>query len=493
MTAAHNVDEHARPQVWGALHILAIAALLLRLAVALQSVRITYPDELFQYLEQAHRLVYGYGIVPWEFRLAARNWLLPGALAVLLEGLRAIGLDRPTAYVPAIKCVFALMSVCLVYASYSVGRNMFGERAGRVAAVMAAIWYELLYVATAATTEVLSAYAIICALAFATARPSARRAALIGLLLGAAVALRLQYAAPAVALWLLVVNKWQWRCAVYAAVAGAAVVGFAGLLDAWSWGTPFISYYNNIDFNLLLDKANTFGRSPLFVYLYWLTVASAGLHLLAAGYGVRHWRRSWPILLLLACVLVPHSLIPHKEYRFVFLAIPLLLILLAAAIANGLQSLRLIFGRLSGAGPAIVTVAAVSVVGCVLRGVFANDDRLVATLDLSRRSNVAAVLDLTGHWAHSGGFYYLHHDVPLYFQQQINAVPIADMHLLVSHVLVPAIRTVIPGFRVSARYGSVAILEQVAPPPAYRPLATDVREPRQPGLDQDLGSELQPK
>src|SRR5580704_7136558 len=127
MTAAANVGEHTHSQSWRGLHIVAITAVLLRLGVAWYSARITYPDELFQYLEQAHRLVYGYGIVPWEFRLAARNWLLPGTLGVLLEGFRALGLDRPTTYIPVLKSVFALLSVSLVYASYTIGRNMFGE------------------------------------------------------------------------------------------------------------------------------------------------------------------------------------------------------------------------------------------------------------------------------------------------------------------------------------------------------------------------------
>lgn len=492
MTAAGNVDERARPQVWAGLHVVAIAALLLRLVVAWWSVRITYPDEVFQYLEQAHRLVYGYGIVPWEFRLAARNWL-PGTLAVLLEGLRAIGLDSPTTYIPAIKSIFALLSVCLVYASYSISRNMFGERAGRVAAVMAAIWYELLYVSTVATPEVLSAYAIACALALVTGRASARSAALVGFLLGAGIALRLQYAAPAVALWVLVVIRWQWRCALYAGVAGVAVFGFAGLLDAWSWGTPFISYYNNLNFNLLLGKANAFGRSPPYAYLYWMAVDSAGLYLLAVGYGVLQCRRCWPILLLLACVLVPHSLIHHKEYRFIFLDVPLLLVLLADAIVNGSQRLRATFGDLTVTGTAIATVAAVSVGGCVLRGVFTHDDRLVATLDLSRRSDVAAVLDLTGHWSHSGGFYYLHEDVPLYFQEDTRAVPMSAVRSLVSHVLVPVTEAVLPGFRVSTRYRTVAIMEQVSPPPLYRRLAKDDRAPHQPGLEEEFGAELQPK
>ena len=44
---AGNVDEHARPQAWAGIHLVALAALSVRLVVACWSVRITYPDELF--------------------------------------------------------------------------------------------------------------------------------------------------------------------------------------------------------------------------------------------------------------------------------------------------------------------------------------------------------------------------------------------------------------------------------------------------------------
>ena len=36
-----------------------------------------HPDEALQYIEQAHRLVFGYGVVPWEFRYDIRSWLIP--------------------------------------------------------------------------------------------------------------------------------------------------------------------------------------------------------------------------------------------------------------------------------------------------------------------------------------------------------------------------------------------------------------------------------
>ena len=47
----------------------------LRVGVAVSSDWIYRSDELVQHLEQAHRLVFGYGIVPWDYHYGARNWL----------------------------------------------------------------------------------------------------------------------------------------------------------------------------------------------------------------------------------------------------------------------------------------------------------------------------------------------------------------------------------------------------------------------------------
>ena len=44
------------------------SALALRIGLAVGSPNIFFPDEIFQTLEPAHRLVYGYGVISWEWR-----------------------------------------------------------------------------------------------------------------------------------------------------------------------------------------------------------------------------------------------------------------------------------------------------------------------------------------------------------------------------------------------------------------------------------------
>jgi hypothetical protein len=62
----------ARP-LWFVLGV----ALLLRLGAIVAFPSLHHPDENFQLFEQAHRIAFGYGIVPWEFRDGIRSPVLP--------------------------------------------------------------------------------------------------------------------------------------------------------------------------------------------------------------------------------------------------------------------------------------------------------------------------------------------------------------------------------------------------------------------------------
>ena len=460
--------------MWKWLYATAAGALALRLVVAVWSVHIGHPDEVFQYLEQAHRLVYGYGFIPWEYRFGVRSWLLPGTLAGLLEIFRLLHIDSPAAYIPLLNSVFAVVSVSVVFSSYAIGRGLFGETAGRAAAVLAAIWHALLSASTSPRPEILAAYAIFGVFALTLTGPSMRRAIWTGLLLGAAIALRPQYAIAAAAVWIYALFIWRRQFALLLSVSCLAIPLVAGLLDWWFWGAPFVSYFNYFLFNSNYGISQLFGDEPIYWYAYRLTLASLGLYPLAIACGVLVWRRSWPLLLLIGCVLIPHSLIGHKEDRFVFLAILPLLPMLADMIVNGIAWARPIV---------IVWIGAVVVLGSAYGGVLNRDDHLNAWLDLSRRSDVKAVLDLTGPAWKSGGYYYLHHDVPVYFPQVLGQLPRSDLRLFVSHIIVSAPDASIPGFRVESLHHDIAVLAQVSPPPAYRRLETHTREMPVPAID----------
>src|SRR5262249_47794672 len=67
------------------LMVLVLLSVGLRLVPTVLVPSLNWGDEIFQSIEQAHRLVYGYGLVPWEFQLGMRSWLVPGFVAIIME------------------------------------------------------------------------------------------------------------------------------------------------------------------------------------------------------------------------------------------------------------------------------------------------------------------------------------------------------------------------------------------------------------------------
>ena len=118
-------------------------AFVARAAIALSGDFVLHPDEIMQYLEPAHRLVFGNGVIYWEYFYGARSWLLPGLVAGVLALCEAVGLGQPLWYVGAVKLLFCAVSLVVPGGMYWFARRHFGEPAARVALLAGAFWYEL--------------------------------------------------------------------------------------------------------------------------------------------------------------------------------------------------------------------------------------------------------------------------------------------------------------------------------------------------------------
>src|SRR5947208_2280892 len=71
--------------------VLFLAGAGLRALASFETIAFIYPDEHQQFLEQAHRIVYGYGQTFWEQERGIRHPLYPALLAVPLAGCEAVG------------------------------------------------------------------------------------------------------------------------------------------------------------------------------------------------------------------------------------------------------------------------------------------------------------------------------------------------------------------------------------------------------------------
>jgi hypothetical protein len=118
------------------------AAFLFRAFVALAFWNVVAFDEVFQFLEPAHRLVFGQGIVPWEFQVGLRNWLIPLALTPPMA-LGRLASGNPPIGLAIIRLLMASGSLPIVWcAARGVQRFLAGE-AAEIAGLLTAFWSDL--------------------------------------------------------------------------------------------------------------------------------------------------------------------------------------------------------------------------------------------------------------------------------------------------------------------------------------------------------------
>ncbi len=304
-------------------------ALVPRLLVALCMRTYYAPDELFQYIEQAHRLVFRQGFVPWEFQVGLRSWLIPLLLALPMETARFFS-PSPLPGLLLIRVLCSLASLSIVWCAVRWGQLWHGMRGAWMAGMLTAIWPDLWLMAPHPLEEALATYTLVPALHLAILHrrsPRLGRVLAAGFLLGSSFVLRAQLA-PAIAIVGIYLCGRVAKTWVFALGMALLPVLVAGGLDWLSWGEPFRSFWLNPYLNLVVGIARNYFDSaspayyPLNLLYGWLW-GTIPLVWLA-------WRgaKAVPIAAMVALTIIAeHSLIGHKELRFIFPAIVLLVVL----------------------------------------------------------------------------------------------------------------------------------------------------------------------
>ena len=490
----HPASPDERP--WKFLLPVLALAFVARAAIALSGDFVLHPDEIMQYLEPAHRLVFGNGATFWEYFYGARSWLVPGLVAGVLKLFDLVGLGQPLWYVGGVKLVFCAISLLIPAGMYFFARWHFGETAARVALLMGAFWYELVGFAHKPMTEFV-ATALLMSLLALCVRPASdrlREVVLVAVLAVLVAAIRVQYAPLA----LLVLGLFFLRTEkkMQLALAAAAVFVAVGVFDAITWdGSLFHSYIVNIRVNLALGDLRA-GESPAWQFLYWILIASMGLVALCV-LALPDLRRYGFLVTLIALTLLIHSAQSHKEYRFIFVVIPLWLLIGAdfvvwfASRASEGRS-RMLLGPTSLVLTA--SFAAISLAGILnalpyqdrvyraysketgIVGFLRNQDPIFAAYRyLASAPGVTAVWQVDRPYFNLPGYYYLHRAIPFYdakgrrfiFADQ-EKTELEAIATSVSHIVSADPATSVPGYSVEKTFGTIRILSRDADGPAVR-------------------------
>lgn len=399
----------------------------LRLWLAFHDDGIYWPDEIYQSLEPAHRLVFGYGYIPWEFVQGARNWALPGLVAAVLEVCKWLGATDPRAYLGVVRVLFCAVSLGTVVATFRLSRVLGAtEQSSACAAAVMALAAPVIYFAPRAMSETASALPVAFGLCLLLDPLSLRGRRIAGAsLLGFSVLLRLQCGVFAAGAVVVLMARRRWREAAEALAVLALWAALFGLLDRLTWGGWFHSAVEYLRFNLVEGKAALWGTSGPWYYADKLWSSMPTLALILAVLVPLGAVRSPGLAGLTAAFLLLHSLTPHKELRFILPALPLIcalaalgtetfarfapsrlaqVALLAAALISAARFRELTFGELGQYEGVRPNASAFDDNGPV--------NRLL--LAAHRQPDLCGLKVEAVHIAWSGGYTYFHRDLPLY-------------------------------------------------------------------------------
>ncbi|GHT61458.1 hypothetical protein AGMMS50239_12400 [Bacteroidia bacterium] len=157
----------------------------------------------------------------------------------------------------------------------------------------------------------------------------------IGVLLGLSFVFRFQMAIALAGLflWLVFIKRENITTLSYLFSGGLLVVAGGFLLDSWFYGNWVFTPYNYYKANIVEGIASNFGTAPWYFYPEQLInrpTPLIGFLLLVAILLFCFFEYKNPVVWILLPFLLVHSLIPHKELRFLFPVVnyfPLVLIL----------------------------------------------------------------------------------------------------------------------------------------------------------------------
>lgn len=469
----HRQPGEDRP--WKYVPVVLALAFVVRAAVTVSGEFVLHPDEVMQYLEPAHRLVYGHGVRYWEYFFGARSWLVPGAIAGVLKLFDVVGLGHPFWYVGGVKLTLCAVSLVIPAATYVFARRHYGETTARVALVACALWYEMAAFGHKPMTEFVATAPLLGLLALSV-RPSVddnRTVWLAAFLSVLTVAVRMQYAPLALPLLGVVFVRTRRKVVLLLAAIGLLLA--VGIFDAVTWdGGLYHSYLTNLRYNLFIRPFRGH-ESPVYQFVWWLVLASGGLSVLCVLAAWCNPRRYGFVLALITVIVLVHSLEVHKEYRFIFVVVPLWLVLgadLVVRLAAGDM------GRFSITVPAATVFTAVSVAGIlnwlpsqqrVYQAWSAEtgyhwfvrrpDPVFAAYRYLAEAPEVKSVWHVDRLYLHTPGYYHLHRPIPFYDRYGgRDLIPDeAALHAMISHIVTAHPETKVPGYSLTKTFGRIRI------------------------------------
>lgn len=385
-------------------------SLVFRLIALFCSGGFLHSDEIFQTVEQAHRISYGYGIVPSEFlgeeyaHLTNKSWgersfFFPLVLS-FFDSLNPFGHS-----VLWLRFLLSLFSVFIPLLIYKIGLEVYDQEVAFFAGLMASFWWELLYFSSRTLSTPFATPFLLASIYYATRREP--NPFLSGIFLGIAFMVRFPTLLVLIpALFYLGKGSVKFLSGLF------LVFLLQGLLDLFTWGIFLHSPVEFLRYNFFGEGSYLFGEEPFTFYLvkfaeHWGPLILLALPYLvyAAVFGTREEK------FLSDAFLIPlffFSWVPHKEYRFVFFLVPFLILFFSRALIISLKKSKVRHHR-------VLALLFVFSLALSLNQNWSPKKDLCSAMEFVGKQDDLKSLLVFDTWSETCGYSYLHKRVPIYF------------------------------------------------------------------------------
>ncbi len=312
-----------------------VVAILIYVITAINSKGYFHADEHFQIIEfseykMGHRTAQS---LPWEYKAKMRSAIQPGLAFVVQKSLSVLGNESPYTLTLILRLMTAVLALFVIRFFVKQTEKFFTNERSKITYHLLSyfLWF-IPFVSVRFSSETWSALLFL--LAMALFLRNRKETFLIGIVLGFSFLFRFQIAFAIVGfgLWLIFTQKEKWIFYVQILLPFLFILCIGILIDNWFYGEFVFTPWHYFDLNILQDAASNFGKSPWYFYLQKLLLAPSlivGIPLTIALIVLIVKQPKNLFIWIFFTFLIGHSIVAHKEMRFLFPMIyffPILLI-----------------------------------------------------------------------------------------------------------------------------------------------------------------------
>lgn len=316
------------------LRAILVCALLFRLLAAVFSTGYGMHDDHFLTVEVAQSWIDGQQRGRWlpdetkpDASPSGHSFTYPGTMYFLFVGIEKIGITDPAAKMLLVRLLHALFSMLVVYWGYKIVRAWYNERTAEIAGWLLALYWFMPMMSVRNLIEVFCVPFLMWGIWILARNKDERALPFLwaGIVTAISFSVRFQTGTFIAGLGLAVLFRSKF---VHTLLFGLGVLLSVGVLqgcvDYFIWHKPFGELLKYIDYNLV--HSGEFPNGPWYNYILvvaGLLVPPVSLFMVFGFF--RNWKKHLLIFLPVLAFFIFHSAFPNKQERFIFPALPFII------------------------------------------------------------------------------------------------------------------------------------------------------------------------